>query len=140
MWIQLITCLPFPKIVASPNLNGFLNSFKAPPSLLITTPVRNFTNRFPREKTGSTLASHAWQVVPRKSSAGGSVSINGYFSVPFPAGRVRDGLPYQPIPEADITAFTLFVISFSDLTISSLLFVLLSKISFFLLVVYLLSA
>src|SRR5688572_14586374 len=133
-------CLPLPRIVASPNRKGFLNSDKAPPSLLKTIPVRNLTNRLPIKAGGSILASHRLQVSPRKSSAGGSVSIKGFFIVPFISERTEAGVPYQPIPDALITAFTLLSVSLKAFTSRPLLFVLLSTISFFLFVVQRFSA
>jgi hypothetical protein len=49
------------------NSKGFLNSTKAPPSLLKTIPVLKMTNLFPKAFTGAMLSSQALQVFPKKS-------------------------------------------------------------------------
>src|SRR5204863_3305140 len=134
IWIQLITCLPFPKIVEKPNRNGFLNSGNAPPSLLRTTPERSLTRRLPRSVTGSILASHCRHVVPKKSSAAGSSSLH---ELSPPAFSEYGPSPYQPMPEALMTALTWFEFSLKAFTSKSLLLVLLSIISFFLFDVHL---
>jgi len=100
--IQLTTCLPPPNIVARPNFNGFLNSAKAPPSLLNTIPVRNITSRLFKSITGSMLPSHCSHVLPKKELSCGAVSTNG-----FGLGTTGSG-PYQPTADELITAFILF--------------------------------
>src|SRR4030095_2934659 len=99
--------------------------------------VLNFTSRLPRDVTGSMDASHRMPVIPRKSSAAGSLSRNGCVSVPFSPGK--DG-PYHPIPEELITALTLFAFSVKAFTRRRLPRVLLSTKIFFLFDVQRLSA
>src|SRR5690242_20486115 len=95
--IQLNICVPFPRIAATPNFNGFLNSMKAPPSLLNTIPCRKIISLFPNAETGDKLSSHCLQVSPKKSWDEGSFSIKPLCLEIFVSA------PYQPIPDADKT-------------------------------------
>src|SRR5579871_1215990 len=115
-----------------PDRNGFINSFNAPPFLLSTIPVRNFTKRIFIDVIGSILSSQSLQVSPKKSSLALYVSLKIFVD--------EISGPYQPIAEALIIALTLCAFSFNDFIISSLLFVRLSTISFFLFLVQRLSA
>ena len=125
MCIQLTICLPLPSMAAIPILIGFLNSVNAPPSLLKTMPVLNFTSRITNCCTGSILSSQSLQVSPKKSVAGLSVSTKR-FCLPW----LITSAPYQPIALELITAFTLLVLFCKVATNNALLCVLLSFISF----------
>ena len=93
--IQLIICLPLPRIAAIPNFIGFTNSGNAPPPLPRTIPVRSITSRLSNSSTGFILSSHILHALPKKLFAAGSGSLNGIFFTP--------SSPYHPIAEADTT-------------------------------------
>ena len=120
--IQLITCLPLPKIPAIPNFMGFKNSAIAPPSLLSTIPVLNLQTLMFSASAVSMLCSQSLQVSPKKLSAGFSSSVKKWPAVL--------SSPYHPMADALTMHFTWCVLFFKVFISKALLWVRLSIISF----------